>query len=205
MAAMTCDDLEWFVDILGTDEIMKSMASLFGEDNLYWQDTTDYGKKKGRRIFTDADPPGVYFSGSHWYARTIVKGKVRTLNSYDLDYQIKGTAHFCQMFALIIYLGLDHENDVTDRFILRPKQYAENIRTVVSFVLYYLEELGKKYFIKEIKNAQHDRGRPMKLYSSRQKSKSNVPLEYVDWTRLENYLIDVQNNARHFIHCKQSL
>jgi hypothetical protein len=202
---MNCDDLEWFVDVLGTDEIMKSMASLFGEADLYWEDTTCNGTRKGRRTFSDKDPVGVFFSGSHWYARRFEKGKIRTLNSYDLDYQIKGTAHFCQIFALIIYLGLDRPNDLTDMFILQPKQFTENIRKAVLFVEYYLEHLGKSYFIQEVKNAAHDRKYAMKMYSSRPLSKRNVVLTDMNWSLLKQYLRDVSENARYFIHCKQTL
>lgn len=52
-----------------------------------------------------------------------------------MGYQVKGTAHFCQTFATIIYLNLNN----VGKYKLTPGKYGENIYIAIRFWIDILE------------------------------------------------------------------
>lgn len=104
---MKCDDIAWLVDILGTTSLLESACD--GCSVVRW----GYG----------VNPPkdGLFFKRGHWYCYKNGKSS----DSYSLDYQIKGTAHFCQTFAAMMYLG--------ETSALRASAYKANIQVAVQF------------------------------------------------------------------------
>ena len=133
-----CDDLEWIVDIFGTVEILASIISSESPNtdfiiaNMQTNEITD---SEGTTITVDRinkgdvkdgkAPSGLYFNGAHWYS---LKNRI-TSDSYELKYQIKGTAHFCQTFALLIFLG----KDKSGKYKMTPENYGLNIYNALEF------------------------------------------------------------------------
>jgi|TARA_B100001142_G_scaffold317083_1_gene357586 hypothetical protein len=159
----SCDDLHWIVDIFGSPDILNSVLNdapsvtkpfiILDVKNRVGRYTNgdEFTLPVSKRI-TKADvktgnvPDGLYFDGSHWYS---VKNKVAN-DSYSLNFQIKGTAHFCQTFAAIIYLNLHNT-----KYKLYPGQYAKNIYTALQFWVDIIKEPENseltKFIINEIK------------------------------------------------------
>jgi hypothetical protein len=133
-----CNDLEWIVDIFGTVQLLASIiSSEIPSENFIIADMS-------KNEITDSDgntikvsrinrgdvkqgkgPPGLYFNGAHWYS--LKNGK--TTDSYELGYQMDQTAHFCQTFALIIFLG----KDKTGKYKMIKQNYGKNIFNALEF------------------------------------------------------------------------
>ena len=172
-----CDALEWLVDILGTMELLATV----GDCGVY--DVSGRGPQRSAfRGGQGAD--GLYFDGAHWYS---MKGGTVT-DSYKLDYQIKGTAHFCQTFALMIHLG--------ETSGLQAGDYDKNIEQAISFWINFFKSQKRicTWVCTNIK---------------RSKWKDVVPtgeintLETITPTMLLRFLVGVYNNAGIFVNCKQ--
>lgn len=123
-----CDDLEWFVDSIGTGPVLRHLLKNKGwvsrsqeRGPNYDSSTLSSSGEVLRQNFRGQKniPDGIFFKGGHWYVK---RGEVIT-DSYKLGYQMKGTAHFCQTFALMTFLGKDLKNG----------EYRENISKAVEF------------------------------------------------------------------------
>lgn len=123
ISKINCDTIEWLVDILGTTELLSSLI-----------EAPAVNLEDDRKLRTELKrdkpnlPNGIYFDGSHWYS---VKNNIKQ-DSYNLKYQIKGTAHFCQTFAVMIYIGEPYIND------LIPYDYLHNITVAIDFWLKFI-------------------------------------------------------------------
>ena len=131
-----CDEIWWIVDVFGLTDILETYFMKSGYE-------VTVGKRDGT--------PGLIFYKGHWKYKS-KSGEI--YDSYVMKYQIKGTAHFCQSFALLQYLK-DIMPDKFRRFSdeLRPDKYADNIRVVLSMWLYIFKEqpaLLKRY-VQEVK------------------------------------------------------
>lgn len=133
-----CDELQWIVDLFGTVEILASIISSESPNtdfiiaNMETNEITDpegttisVGRINKGDVKGGKTPSGLYFNGAHWYS---LKNRTTT-DSYDLKYQIKGTAHFCQTFALLIFLG----KDKTGKYKMTPENYSLNIYNALEF------------------------------------------------------------------------
>lgn len=133
-----CDDLEWIVDIFGTVQLLASIISSESpskdfiiadmSDNEITDsegNTLKVGRINRGDVKQGKGPPGLYFNGAHWYC--LKNGK--TTDSYQLGYQMDQTAHFCQTFALIIFLG----KDKTGKYKMIKQDYGKNIYTALQF------------------------------------------------------------------------
>src|SRR5690606_18836002 len=110
---INCDTIDWLVNMLGTDELLKSVS---GCENVV---IMGRGGKDRENFRNNVE--GLYFDGAHWYS--IKNGDKR--DSYSEDYQVKGTDHFCQSFALMIFTGNDD--------VLKAGEYDHNIKRVMQF------------------------------------------------------------------------
>ena len=162
-----CDELEWIVDIFGTADILSAVVSdhpgslkpFYIVRDLKEKDVVDDkgdtlilpNRILGSHVKSGNVPNGLYFDGAHWYS---VKNNIQE-NSYKLDFQITGSAHFCQTFAVIIYLGL-HKT----KYKLYPGKYGINIHTALQFWIDILKDPDYKnltnYIIGEIRTWAHD-------------------------------------------------
>ncbi len=159
----SCDDLEWIVDIFGSPDILSSVlddapnvTKPFIILDVKKQEVTDQNgddfilplskRISKANVKTGNAPNGLYFDGSHWYS---IKNKL-VQDSYSLNFQIKGTAHFCQTFATIIYLNL-----YNTKYKLYPGQYGKNIYTALQFWIDIIKDPSNKtladFIISEIK------------------------------------------------------
>lgn len=175
--AWDCDSIEWLVDILGTLDLLASA----GDCDAY--DVSVRGP--ARSNFRGSKPPdGLYFDGAHWYS---VKGFLKQ-DSYTAQYQVKGTAHFCQTFALMIYLGKDSSLKVGD--------YAENVRKALQFWIDFFTTNPDhgKWICKNIKASKWKDVVP---------ESQTTTLASITPTRWMNFLVAVQNQASNFYACKQ--
>jgi hypothetical protein len=112
-----CDELEWFVDCLGTTDFLEMILDQYDAGKL-----TVLSRRGGR----SSAPSGLIFDGAHW----VYKDKDGTIyNSYNLKHQIRGTAHFCQTFALMY--ALQHSSNLKTN--LRRGDYAYNIKIATLF------------------------------------------------------------------------
>jgi hypothetical protein len=109
---MDKDDIAWFIDILGTTKLLAAVAGC--EVVVYKRGVT---------------PPndGLFFKIGHWYC---LKNNASS-DSYSAGYQLKGSAHFCQTFAVMLYLG-------TTQKLVKDK-YADNIKLAIDFWIAKLE------------------------------------------------------------------
>ena len=111
-----CDQLEWFVDCLGTTDFLEMILRKYDAGEV-----TVLKRRAGRR----KAPTGLIFDGAHW----VYKDTNTIYNSYNLKHQVRGTAHFCQTFALMYAL----QNSSNLKTHLDEGAYADNIRTAVKF------------------------------------------------------------------------
>lgn len=108
-----CDDLEWFVDSIAERSILLHLLK-----NKGW---VSYSQSRGPNYdcyYSSAGelleqnfkgqnniPNGIFFKAGHWY----IKSGNNITDSYKLGYQMRGTSHFCQTFALLHFLGKDDD------------------------------------------------------------------------------------------------
>lgn len=113
-------ELQPLLDALGDINILDHIMVFGGTEGVAVAHTTRTKAKSAREH-------GVHYSGSHWYARLTNN---TTTDSYTLNYQSDGTAHFCQTFAVMIYTG-----NVTK---LKAYDYAKNVEAAMDFLLTYV-------------------------------------------------------------------
>jgi len=181
---MECDDLEWFVNILGTDTLMQKAVELTtGEADAHWEDL-------GRRGIRETDPDGLYFRTGHWYSKK--NGSVANSYPRSANLQISGTSHFCQTFALLLYT-----EQLSD---LIPGSYAHNIQVAVRFWLRLLRQHPDLLAMMMDEIHMEYRDVPtMHIYSSRRSRQ----VRHMNSQNLLEYLEDVITNAPRFIGCRE--
>ena len=150
-----CDSIAWLVDLLGTDEILRSAAAKTGDlvdkkdDNFVnISEETHHGS-----LYRTDKPTGLYYYGGHWYyydmenrarkdrlagrePRYVNNVNKGVYDAYKEDYQLDQTAHFCQTFALLIYRMMSYGDD----FGLKRGEYAKNIEIAMQFWIDFLTE-----------------------------------------------------------------
>jgi len=206
-----CDDLEWFVDIAGyKDVILFFINNKLGHKN--GNSVTIKGDGRSYDIYTRMNdeviesspkgtakqnfPNGLIFDGAHWYHK---KDKI-IIDSYLKNHQIKGTAHFCQTFALIYYLGIENDPDTK----LEVREYSNNIKKAIYFWEFFLEnslEL-RKIFMDQIKNfwgAGKGGDLPVQEICVPLKKR----LSNFTYTDLKKFMKWAKQNSDQFINCKQ--
>lgn len=112
---MECDDIDWLVDVLGTDVIVKK---IIGKLHV---DLTDRKNARSTRGKSKMKEDGLYYDGAHWHCTK--NGK--TVDSYLMFHQIRGTAHFCQTFAMMYYID-EYKS-------LREEEWSYNIKVAMAF------------------------------------------------------------------------
>ena len=186
-----CYEIDWIVDFFGTDIILEYFINPYG------------GKiSTGRTRFPPKDiKNGLYYSGAHWYAiGDKDNNSVEKVDSYMKEHQIKGTAHFCQTFALLYYLKLGN--------LLKKHDYSYNIKVAVQFWLDNLENDLKlrKIFIKEVNTEDIYKDRIVlndKNFEKDYKLNGSKKVKNYKWTEIKKFLLWVQENSDKFINCKQ--
>ena len=184
-----CDELDWIVDLLGDQNLLES----FLEDNTH-KITADETK-----LALQSRGTGLHFKRGHWYCK--MGNKVT--NSYSRDHQIKGTAHFCQTFALMYYLDRYDENlEEADKYQYKLKEgeYQHNIRLAIQF---WLDEFKKypdlrEWFIEKINEYKDDQGRTRKPLGFKK------TLETFNYADLKRYLNQLIEKSDLLIGCMQS-
>ena len=192
---MTCNDIDWLVDVLGTMDFLQAVIN--DEKTAYVvEDISERSPKKSafkskkRGSFKGA--VGLYFMDGHWYS---YKGGVRK-DSYTEDYQIKGTAHFCQTFATLIFLGYD-----LGSYQLAKGKYADNIRAAMKFWIEFFGENKElaQYIVDEVKSPVDAESKP-NIYH---KLHPKLELEKFTVEKLIKFLNQVYANADTFVPCEQ--
>jgi len=191
MDDLYCNEIDWIVDFFGTDVILQYFISKYGGK-------IEIGNKR--------NPPsnfknGLYFSGAHWYCVTNINGKITKIDSYENNHQIKGTAHFCQTFALMYYLGLGKlfiEND-----------YEYNIKVAIQFWIDNLQndKVLRTLLLNELKTEPMYADRIVlddKKFGEYYRLNKSKKIKNYTWTDLKKFLLWIQNNSHYFINCKQS-
>jgi len=214
-----CDELEWLVDIFGSPDILSSVISDYPNvlkpfivANLEAREVkndngdsinlppTAFQRLKKSDVKSGVVPNGVYFVGGHWYS---VKNN-NALNSYKLDFQKKGTAHFCQTFAAIIYLDL-----YKTKYKLYPHEYSKNIYTALQFWVDILKDPDNEnltvFIIDEIRKWNLDD--PSIPYNSKSVNliTNDKPLTKITKQTLLQFMKYLQEYAldNAYGHCKQ--
>lgn len=199
-----CDDIEWFVDVCGLVDVVlellrKGDAITVKEgrvSTIYLKTGKDsYKSEKAPGSGKIYAPPGLIFDGSHWYHK---KRDGEIVDSYDTGVQIKGTAHFCQTFAIMSYLNKTE--------MLKKGEYTHNIEVAVDFWKHTLSsnENIRDIFLNEVTEYW---GVPSKDTGIKKIQTFCVPLDLqlkkMNWEYLQQYMNWVKNNAKKFINCKQ--
>lgn len=176
-----CDTLEWIVDIFGTTNLLSSLIDAPAIDLTENRQLKSEFKQKNPNL-----PNGIYFDGAHWYS---LKNGLKE-DSYSLKYQVKGTAHFCQTFAIMIYLN--------DTFTLKPEKYAENIYAAINFWIIIFNKYPTilDYVINEIKTSEWAENNYI-LYGT------NKYLKNINKKDFIKFLILLQSYCQNFVSCKQ--
>ena len=180
---MNCNTIEWIVDIFGTTELLEMLINSFALDV-----SKDISKRKELKKKITNLSDGIYFNKGHWYS---VKNNIKK-DSYSLKYQIKGTAHFCQTFAMLIYLE--------ETSLLKPYKYANNIAVAINFwiKIFKTKPLILDYVIREIKTSIYVK----KNYVLKFKKKS-ILLKNIKKKNLIQFLKLIKSKAQIFVSCKE--
>lgn len=108
-----------------------------------------------------------------------------------MDYQKGGTAHFCQTFAALIFMG-------DDKKILKARNYRFNIEQAVTFWinLFNSDKAIAEFFLKNIQTSTYaEKG----VYFEG----TNNPLKNATFVQLQHFLNEVCDNAQTFVSCSQ--
>ena len=178
---INCDTLEWIVDIFGTTSLLSSLIDAPAVNLTENRQLRAEFRKKNPNL-----PNGIYFDGSHWYS---IKDGIKQ-DSYSLQYQVKGTAHFCQTFAMMIYL-----NDTSS---LKPEKYAENISVAISYWINIFKKYPNilDYVINEIRTSEWADEEYI-LYGT------NIYLKNINKKQLMQFLDLLKEYSYVFVSCKQ--
>lgn len=179
-----CDEIWWVVDVFGLTDILEYYFMKPG-----YQVTV--GKRDGN--------PGLIFYKGHWK----YKSKSGDLyDSYNMKYQINGTAHFCQSFALLQYL----KDVMPDKYRvfsneLRPGEYAHNIRVVLSMWRYIFRQYPDllRRYVQEVKVIHTVTDYPGIYYSQA----LGIPLNKMTQTKFIEMLNFIDENAQKFVGCRE--
>lgn len=171
-----CDSIAWFVDILGTTDLLAMVSKA----KIY------VGQRANEK------KPGLYFYRGHWYSS---KDGVKK-DSYSLGYQVRGSASFCQTYATMIYMGEDTE--------LEKKEYNENIKKALDFwITIFTNQSGVvKFFLKEIHTSEYK----MEYVNIDDLiGEPDVKLGKLTKIQLMTYLTTVKNASLHLTNCQEGL
>ena len=132
-------------------------------------------------------PDGLYFMDGHWYSCRDNERK----DSYTLKYQRPGTAHFCQTFAAMIFLGEDEHS-------LKAEQWADNIKQAVQF---WIDLINNKPAVRtmildEIKTSKW--AKKGGKFEGTENLLKNATKE-----QLLSFLEEVKSNAATFVPCTE--
>jgi hypothetical protein len=115
-----CDAIWWFIDCLGSQDLLEPLVKQFdsgarvsikdGRQSDIWKSHSKMVNKNNGSVFS-----GLHHTGAHWHF--CINGI--DCNSYPLEYQIAGTQHFCQTFALICFLRQSK--------LFEKRDYIENV------------------------------------------------------------------------------
>lgn len=206
---LECEDIQWFVDLIGTDVILRKIISTLNPKMRDFQVIThikDFLEEKGHsvtrvtkamveRVYNEYKVRGIIYSGAHWYALR----NDRKTDSYSLDYQIKGTAHFCQLFSTVIFTGIDNQ-------VLQEGEYADNIRVVMRMLRNIIT--SKKRFtallLKELKDLHYEYEAKKKCTIVKGMTRYGKPLHLEDMkkTNLLQFIQQIINSADNLQGCK---
>lgn len=211
-----CDSIAWFVDILGTMDLLEEIARRYGEEILV-NNVSNYKISELRRSGQIAQgeelrrirqnlrslgqtvdvPNGLYFMEGHWYS--VMNGK--KADSYSQKYQIRGTAHFCQTFALMMILRLDKK--------LVREEWAYNIQQAMEFWARTLRLKENRdildWLLKEIRTSDYAMNNKTFKYNDPNSGKiKEVNFKNIKWKDLINFIDMVHDHAHSFIGCKES-
>lgn len=170
-----CNTIDWFVDMLGTIDFLASVI----DGNVYVDTRAVNGK-----------PDGLYFLRGHWKA---VKGGV-VFDSYKARYQLDGTAHFCQTYAAMMYLGEP----------LVVGDYAGNIVRAMQFWLAILKnnKALRDWFVQQIKCS--DWAQQNKTINADDLlAVPDTPLSAITYAKLQLFIQRVSGAAAHLTGCKE--
>lgn len=125
-----CDLIYWIVDIIGTMDLLKKIINKVNPDarvDEKLRTSPVVQQRRGKWYYIDSGllANGLLFNAGHWYF--FVDGDRD--DSYNLNYQIPGTAHFCQTFATICYINKVRKMD--SGFI--PGDYRNNVIVCANF------------------------------------------------------------------------
>lgn len=186
-----CDSIDWLVDILGTTDFLAKVLDAAGFEGAVFT-AESLGRRRSSYKMTDQiaqeHGAGLYFDGAHWHS---FDGQKLT-DSYTEQFQQKGTAHFCQTFAVMIHTRS------TDK--LTPTQLSTNIRAAMQF---WIDTLGKdvalqRMILREIKTSNYaDEGRIAKV------GEDEIPLDSITWAQLKRFMLDVQESAASLVGCRE--
>jgi hypothetical protein len=185
-----CDEIWWIVDVFGLTDILERYFMIPGY-------TVTVGQRNG--------PPGLIFNKGHWK----YKPKRGTLyDSYDMKHQIKGTAHFCQSFALLEYLkDIDPRRFRKFSSELQPGQYAHNIQVITKMWNFIFKNNPSllRIYVNEVKILHTARDESNQLiYPEPFYSQAvNIPLTQMTNKKFLEMLKFVHTNAQKLTGCKE--
>jgi len=186
---MDCNSIAWLVDILGTTNLLAYIITPAQMNPQYpVEDISARGPRRSRFRSNRSFDDGLYFMDGHWYS---CRNNIRK-DSYSSLYQIKGTAHFCQTFATLIFLGKDEG-------FLFENDYTNNIQKAVQFWIdtFQADRNIARFFINNIRTS---------VYAENGEcfDGTNYPLSRATFQQLMTFLQIVKDNARSFTGCMQT-
>tara|TARA_A100000164_G_scaffold254874_1_gene227093 strand:- start:251 stop:787 length:537 start_codon:yes stop_codon:yes gene_type:complete len=174
---LNCDSIKWLIDLFGTIEILEL---LINENKSKKNVVINLDDKDGEIVGN-----GLYFTDGHWY---IYKNGIRS-DSYLNGYQIYKTAHFCQTFAVLMFLGKEE--------LLKFGEYSYNIKVAMKYWINLLnnDEYVSNIIIKEAQvMGEHD-------YPNLFIDKVNVRLQNINKQQMISFLQYIHDHSDLFINC----
>jgi len=142
------------IDVIGTENILDSLASMLGREGLltYGTDTNSNGNISSRirkaNSSIPADFSGVAFDGAHWkgYEPTKPDGTRVVYDSYVYGLQLKGSNNFCQSFATFLWARRGQlsfngppGSEININFV--PGRFTDNIKQMATLWLAWIETM----------------------------------------------------------------
>lgn len=186
---MDCDDIAWLIDILGTTNLLAYVITPAGRVPDYpVDDISERGPRRSAFNGSGPFPDGLYFISGHWYS---CLNNIRK-DSYSMNYQIKGTAHFCQTFAAMIFMGEDQGK-------LVPGNYVANIEAALDFWINIFENDVRilDFFLRNIRSSSY-------ALKGEMIAGTKYPLSKISASKLFGFLKNVRANASSFTGCMQT-
>ena len=175
-----CDSIMWLIDLFGTIEILELLIN--NSETSYVVINLDENKSVMKNVIKS---DGLYFKEGHWY---IIKNGIKN-DSYSNGYQIYKTAHFCQTFAVLMFINKQE--------LLKIGEYSYNIKVAMNYWINILNTDN------HISNSIIEEARILGevYYPNLIIDGTNVKLKDITIPQMIKFLENIKNNSKLFIDC----